>query len=79
MRGDGDSQPLRGNKLLSITDIQEVCNLSRSKAYRLLDEGLCYVRLGGVIRVWESDLVEFLRHRQESHEDRKKESSDELI
>lgn len=48
------------DRLLKIADVQEVCAVSRSKAYQMLDEGLEYLRLGGAIRVRESALERFL-------------------
>jgi excisionase family DNA binding protein len=48
------------DKLLKVTDIQQRCAVSRSKAYSMLDEGLAFLKIGGSIRIRESALEEFL-------------------
>lgn len=49
------------DRLLRIVDIQERCNVSRSKAYDMLSKGLKHLKIGSAVRVRESVLEEYLR------------------
>lgn len=50
------------NRLLSVRDIMQTFNISRSSGYRLLHSGhLPLVRIGKAIRVREGDLLDLMQ------------------
>lgn len=58
------AEGVRKERMLKMVDVQRELNVSRAKAYKLLDEGLEYVRLGSAIRVRENALQRFLAERE---------------
>lgn len=63
------AEGLQKERMLKMGDVQQECNVSRSMAYKMLDEGLPFVRLGTAIRVRESALRRFLAERESSATD----------
>jgi excisionase family DNA binding protein len=54
-------------KLLKVKEIQEILNISRSHAYKLIETGILpSVRLGNkrAVRVFEDDLMKFITERR---------------
>jgi excisionase family DNA binding protein len=56
------------DRFLKLKEVQDLLGVSRTTVWRWVAEhGLKVVRVGGVVRICESDLQEFLKRHKTAH------------